>query len=204
MMPSAAVVRTVSISAELSFRACCTAYSSVTSRNTSTAPITCPARSRIGAQLSAMSRSLPSRAISTVWLARPCTVPCASVSATGIVAGCRVSLLMIWKTTATGRPGRLRRSPARQPFGDGIQAGHAGTGVGRHHRIADGGERHLEPFLAFRQRDVDLLQRGIRRFLDVERLLGLEMRRPCQSLPRALMDPPRRRRGRQAAPAAWP
>ena len=69
----------------------CTAYSSVTSRNTSTAPTTCPSRSRIGAQLSAIGHSVPSRAMSTVWLASPWSVPWASVSATGTREGSRVS-----------------------------------------------------------------------------------------------------------------
>ncbi len=44
--------------AVLSRKACCTAYSSVTFRNTNTAPTTAPLRSRIGAQLSAMAHSL--------------------------------------------------------------------------------------------------------------------------------------------------
>ena len=70
--------RTVSTIPSANARASSTARSarrrSVTSRKTSTAPTTAPPASRIGAAPSSMSHSVPSRAIRTMWLARPTAV----------------------------------------------------------------------------------------------------------------------------------
>ena len=66
-----------------------------------TAPTTLSSSSRIGAQLSAMARSPPSRAISIVWLVRPRMAPLARVSLTGLDGGWRVSWLTMRKTSST-------------------------------------------------------------------------------------------------------
>ena len=87
-------------------------YSSVTSRKTSTAPMTTPAASWMGAQLSAIWRSVPSRAMSAVWLARPMMRFSRRARPTGISASCRVSAWMMRKTSAMGRP---RASPVLHP-----------------------------------------------------------------------------------------
>ena len=63
---------------------------SVMSRNTRTTPKTSPLRPRIGAPLSAMMRSAPSRLTSTVWFASSTTVPVARTRATGSGVGSRV------------------------------------------------------------------------------------------------------------------
>lgn len=80
------------------------AYSCVTSRKTITTPIVCPAAFRIGAALSAIWRSVPSRAMRAVWLAKPTMPPVSSTFATGSTTGCRVWALMIRKTSSSGRP----------------------------------------------------------------------------------------------------
>ena len=77
---------------------------SVKSRNTSTTPRMRPASSRMGAALSAMGRSVPSRLISTVWLARPRMWPDRMTSPAGFSTGCRVVSFTIWKTSASGIP----------------------------------------------------------------------------------------------------
>jgi len=73
----------------------------------------------MGAQLSAMAYSTPSRATRIVWFAKPWTVPLARVSMTGMIPGSRVSWLKILKISATGRPAAsawvqpVRRSATR-------------------------------------------------------------------------------------------
>ena len=64
-----------------------------TSRKTSTAPTTFPAASRIGAALSSIGRSTPSRAISTVWLASPTICPSRSARSAGFSTAARVRLV---------------------------------------------------------------------------------------------------------------
>ncbi len=86
--------------------------SSVTSRNTRTAPTVSPSPSRIGAALSAIGRSLPSRCRSTVWFARPTVCPVRITRSTGLSTTCRLFSLMIRNTSTSGRPAA---SPAAQP-----------------------------------------------------------------------------------------
>ena len=197
MMPSATVLRIVWISAALSRRACCVTYSAVTSRNTSTAPITRPSRSRIGAQLSAMSRSLPPRAISTVWLARPCIVPCARVSMHRDRGGLARFLVDDVKDVAHRATGGFRLRPAGEPFGKGIEARHAPFGIGGDHRIADGVERYGELFLAVQQGDVGLLQPCIRFLLDVEQMPCFQMNLALEPMLSFPMDQVDERKGEQ-------
>ena len=72
-----------------------TRYCSVTSLNTSTTPTIWPVRSRMGAALSKIWYSGPSRARSAVWLAKPTTSPLSITKRTGLMAGRRVWALMI-------------------------------------------------------------------------------------------------------------
>ena len=57
-----------------------------------------------GAALSATGRSVPSRAMRTVWLASPTTVPSRSARSAGFSAGWRVCSLTIRKTVLSGVP----------------------------------------------------------------------------------------------------
>ena len=77
---------------------------SATSRKTRTAPTAAPPSSRIGAALSSIGRSDPSRAIRTVWLARPWIVPSRKARRAGFSTGWRVRSLTMWKTSGSGRP----------------------------------------------------------------------------------------------------
>ena len=75
-------------------------------------PRVLPLASRMGAALSAIWNSRPSRAIRVVWLARPTTTPSRNTRATGCSAGSRVSALTMWNTSITGLP---RASASFQP-----------------------------------------------------------------------------------------
>jgi hypothetical protein len=72
--------------------------------DTSTTPFTAPFASRIGAALSSMARSVPSRRISMVWLASPTTRPSASARWAGFGVASRVLSWTIWKTRSSGCP----------------------------------------------------------------------------------------------------
>ena len=61
---------------------------SVTSRKTSTTPSTPPPAPGSGRRCRRSGRSVPSRAMSSVWLARPTTTPSASTRAAGLSTGC--------------------------------------------------------------------------------------------------------------------
>ncbi len=76
----------------------------LTSWKTRTTPRIRPSASRIGAPLSSIGRSVPSRETSTVWLASPTTSPSRRTWATGLSAGPRCCSLMIRKTSPSGRP----------------------------------------------------------------------------------------------------
>ncbi len=67
------------------------------SLKTNTTPIMEPSRSLIGAPLSAISRSVPSRAISAVWFASPTIPPDSSTFSTGFSQGSLVISLMMMK-----------------------------------------------------------------------------------------------------------
>ena len=71
-----------------------------------------PPASRIGAALSAIWVSWPSRASSAVWLARVTTAPLSITRCTGLAEGNRVCALRVRKTSASGRP---RASASGQP-----------------------------------------------------------------------------------------
>ncbi len=71
---------------------------SVTSLKTRTTPIISPLSFLIGAPLSAMGISFPSRLIKTVWLASPTTMPSRNTRSTGFSAGLPVISLTILKT----------------------------------------------------------------------------------------------------------
>ncbi len=63
--------------------------------------------------------------------------------------------------------------PAGELFGQRVQQRHARAGIGGDHGVADGVERHGQPFLAGLQSDVGLLQLFVRRHLGVEQMLAL-------------------------------
>ena len=80
-----------------------------------TTPMRSPAASRTGAALSSMGRSVPSLAMSSVWLAMPRTRPVSMTFLTGCSTAWRVSSLTMRKTSSSGRPWA---SPATQPVSD--------------------------------------------------------------------------------------
>ena len=61
-----------------------------------------PSSLRIGAPLSAMGRSVPSRAIKRVWLASPTTVPSRTTRTAGFSTSARVCSLMMRNTCSRG------------------------------------------------------------------------------------------------------
>ena len=179
----------------MSRSACWVACSFETSRNTSTAPTTWPVRSRIGAQLSAMGHSVPSRAISTVWLARPWVVPCCSVDSTGMAAGSRVSSLMMRKTSSMGWPIASARGPAGELLGLGVEQRHPGLRVGGDHRVADGVEGDRELLFADLQGGVGVLQCCAGLLLDLEGAPGHQVHLVLQPLRGLAVNEPREREG---------
>jgi hypothetical protein len=78
--------------------------SAVPSRNTSTTPRIVPDSSRMGAPLSWMGVSVPSRETSSVWFASPTTTPSRSTRSTGLSTVLRVCSLMMWKIARSGCP----------------------------------------------------------------------------------------------------
>ena len=98
----------------------------------------------MGAPLSAMGRSVPSRATRTVWFASPTTTPSRRTRATGLTAGFRVSSLTMLKTSSRGRP---LASSAFQPgelLGDLVEDRDATRLVGCDHGVADAAQRHRQ------------------------------------------------------------
>ena len=84
--------------------------------------------------------------------------------------------------------GSLGPRPPREGFGHAVHEYHARLGVGGHHRVADGVERHREPFLAGRQRAVDPLQLRSRLLLCPEQSLRFEIHAILDLLLRSPMD----------------
>ncbi len=83
------------------------------SRKTSTTPTTFSSSSRIGAPLSPIGTSVPSRPTSRVWLAIPTTVPPRITSSTGLTAAFRVSSSTMRNTSSRGRPVASSAQPVR-------------------------------------------------------------------------------------------
>ncbi len=100
----ASMARNSSLRRSFSRSSCSAARRAVMSRNTRTTPTTRPRPSRIGAPLSSIGTSVPSRPISTVWLARPTIAPSRRTLVTGFSTVFRVASLTIRKTSSTGRP----------------------------------------------------------------------------------------------------
>ena len=92
-----------------------------------------------------MGRSLPSLAMSSVWLPRPTDEPRLDDLPDRLLDGLRVSSLTMRKTSLQARPRRLGDRPSGERLGDGVHVGDAAVGVGGHDRVADGGERDLIP-----------------------------------------------------------
>ncbi len=90
--------------ASLSAKACSRRRSSVTSRNTKTAPTIRPSRLRIGATLSEIGRSKPVRVISTLFLGIVIVLPSRIAFSIGLSAGSRVYSSNTRKTSLNGRP----------------------------------------------------------------------------------------------------
>ena len=111
-MPTAACSKVARKRSSLSRRVFSAALSAVWSRNTSTTPVISPCALRMGAPLSAMGYSVPSRAMSTVWLANPITIPSRNTRATGFSTSRRVSSLTMPNTSPMGFP---CASASRQP-----------------------------------------------------------------------------------------
>ena len=61
--------------------------------------------------------------------------------------------------------------PSGELLGERIEQRHAGVGIGGDDRIADGVQRHLEPFLAELQGEVGPLQFGVHFLLGREQSL---------------------------------
>ena len=115
---------------------------SVTSRNTSTTPLTAPFASRIGAALSSMARSVPSRRISIVWLASPTTRPSASARWAGFGVFSRVLSWTIWKTRSSGCPSASSAAHPVSCGGDGVERGDAAAPIRGDHAVADALQGH--------------------------------------------------------------
>ena len=103
-----------------------------------------PCSSRIGAALSSIGCSVPSRAIRIVWLARPTTAPSRSARVAGFSTGWRSCSLTIRNTSSSGRPRASALGPAGQRFGDRVEVGDAAVDVGRDHRVADARQRDAQ------------------------------------------------------------
>jgi hypothetical protein len=71
---------------------------SVTSRNTTTQPRTTPSLPRMGAAVSSMGVTAPSRPSRTVWFASSTTTPSRSTRSAGLAVG---SLVISWRSTIT-------------------------------------------------------------------------------------------------------
>ena len=80
-----------------------------------TTPTSFPSSPQTGAALSSIGSSLPSLAMSSVWLARPRTSPVSMTFLTGCSAGFRVSSLTMRKTSSRRFP---RASAADHPVSD--------------------------------------------------------------------------------------
>src|SRR3569833_1524122 len=83
-------------------------FSCVASRNTSTTPSILPSGSRIGAALSSIGISTPSRRRNTVWFARSTTLPSRNTLSTGFSTTTPVSSLLIGKISTSLRPSASR------------------------------------------------------------------------------------------------
>ena len=97
----------------------------------------CRPASRIGAALSSMGLSVPSRAISTVWLARPTIRPSASARRAGFSTGWRVSSLTMLEDRLQRQPLRLVGPPAGQRLGDRVERDDPSVRVGGDQPVAD-------------------------------------------------------------------
>ena len=116
------------------------------SRNTSTQPSILPSRSRIGAALSSigMLDAVPvdqQRVVGQADDRRLRAAPARPDSATGA----RVASLTMRNTASSGWPCGLGAAPAGQRLGDRIHVRHPAVDVGRDDRVADAGERDLQP-----------------------------------------------------------
>jgi hypothetical protein len=74
------------------------------SRKTRTTPATSPLSLRIGAALSLIARSVPSRATSTLWLANLTVRPSRKARTVGLSTGWRLSSLTMRNTPSSGCP----------------------------------------------------------------------------------------------------
>ena len=105
----------------------------------------CPCSSRIGAALSSMGRSVPSLAMSTVWLARPRYEARLDDLPHRLLDGLAGLLVDdaedVFQRLAVGLSG----DPAGERLGHGVHVGDAALGVGRQDRVADGREGDLIP-----------------------------------------------------------
>ena len=102
----------------------------------------------MGAALSSIGVSVPSLAMSRVWLARPTITPSRMTLATGSSTARRVVSLMIGKTSRIGRP---FASSWDQPVSDratGLRERDPPLAVGGDHGVADARQRGREPGLA--------------------------------------------------------
>ena len=117
----------------------------VWSRNTSTTPVTAPRSSRIGAPLSAMGRSVPSLATSSVWFAKPDDHPVAQHARDGALH-LGAGLLVDDPEHLGGRPApRLGLGPAGERLGHRVHLDDGAGRVGGDDRVADAVEGRPEP-----------------------------------------------------------
>src|SRR3569832_5788 len=84
--------------------ACSARRCSLISRKINTTPNSVPSGSRIGAALSSIGTSRPSRDSRIVWFASPTTAPVWSTFWTGFSTGCRVNSFKMGKTSDSARP----------------------------------------------------------------------------------------------------
>ena len=106
----------------------------------------------MGAALSSIGRSVPSRAMRMVWFASPTIVPSRKARSAGFSTGWRVRSLTMWKTSGKRAAHGLGLGPAGQGLGDAVHERHPALGVGADHRVADAGERDPQPLRLLPQR----------------------------------------------------
>ena len=99
----------------------------------------------MGAALSSIGRSVPSRAIRTVWLASPTTTPSRRARQGGVLGRLAGVLVDDAEDLRQGLPRGLGLGPPGQGLGHPVEVGHPALGVGADDRVADAGEGDPQP-----------------------------------------------------------
>ena len=104
-----------------------------------------PWSSLMGATLSSMGRSVPSRAIRIVQSASPEVRSLSSAVLAGVGIGCLVSSLTMTNISSSRSTLRLGHAPAGQPLGDSVHEYDTTRGIRCDDGVADAHHGRLEP-----------------------------------------------------------